>query len=153
MLDTDLEGLGPKEAAEYVLAFITTLKQTEKSLDAAQEDTNLWTRRVSLAQSKGDAGLAAQAMARLSDATAKQSKLEAELADLKAKVSVLKEKLVRIRMIGGKLVDADLLLAELEMVAGKRDELAHTMKNEEASAALDELKKKMGEHQEGTGGK
>ncbi len=143
MLDTDLEGLGPKEAAEYVLAFITTLKQTEKALEAAQEESNLWTRRVSLAQSRGDADLAAQAMARLSDATAKQSKLEAELADLKSKVSVLKEKLTRIRMAGVKLVDADLLLAQLQMVAGKKDELAHTMKQEEAGAALDELKKKM----------
>jgi phage shock protein A len=143
MLDTDLEGLGPKEAAEYVLAFITTLKQTEKALEAAQEESNLWTRRVSLAQSKGEADLAAQAMARLSDATAKQSKLEAELADLKSKVSVLKEKLTRIRMAGVKLVDADLLLAQLQMVAGKKDELAHTMKQEEAGAALDELKKKM----------
>jgi phage shock protein A len=143
MLDTDLEGLGPKEAAEYVLAFITTLKQTEKALEAAQEDTNVWTRRVSLAQAKGDAGLAAQATARLSDATAKQSKLEAELADLRAKVSVLKEKLTRIRMAGVKLVDADLLLAQLQMVTGKKDELARTMKQEEAGAALDELKKKM----------
>ena len=143
MLDTDLEGLGPKEAAEYVLAFITTLKQTQKALEAAQEDTNLWTRRVSLAQGKGDQGLAAQATARLSDATAKQSKLEAELADLRAKVSVLKEKLTRIRMAGVKLVDADLLLAQLQMVAGTKDELAHTMKQEEAGAALDELKKKM----------
>ena len=143
MLDTDLEGLGPKEAAEYVLAFITTLKQTEKAREAAQEDTNVWTRRVSLAQTKGDAGLAAQATARLSDATAKQSKLEAELADLRAKVSVLKEKLTRIRMAGVKLVDTDLLLAQLQMMAGKKDELAGTMKQEEAGAALDELKKKM----------
>jgi len=143
MLDTDLEGLGPKEAAEYVLAFITTLKQTQKALEAAQEDTNVWTRRVSLAQGKGDAGLAAQATARLSDAMARQSKLEAELADLGAKVSVLKEKLTRIRMAGVKLVDADLLLAQLQMVTGKKDELAHTMKQEEAGAALDELKKKM----------
>ena len=151
MLDTDLEGLGPREASEYVLAFITTLKQTEKALEAAQEDTNLWTRRVSLAQSTGDAGLAAQATARLSDATAKQAKLEGELADLKAKVSVLREKLVRIRVTGARLVDADLLLAQLEMVVGKKDELAHTMKNEEANAALDELKKKLGG--QGTGGK
>jgi phage shock protein A len=143
MLDTDLEGLGPKEAAEYVLAFITTLKQTEKALEAAQEDTNLWVRRVSLAQAKGDAGLAAQATARLSDATAKQSGLEAEMADLRAKVSVLKEKLTRIRMAGVKRVDADLLLVQLQMVTGKKDELAHTMKQEEAGAALDDLKKKM----------
>jgi hypothetical protein len=158
MLDTDLEGLGPKEASEYVLAFITTLKQTEKALSAAQEDTNLWTRRVSLAQASGDAGLAAQATARLSDATAKQATLEAELADLKAKVSVLKEKLVRIRMTGARRVNADLLLAQLQMVVGEKDELSHTMKKEEASAALDELKKKMGntaksEPGQGTGGK
>ena len=149
MLDTDLEGLSPREASEYVLAFITTLKQTEKACAAAQEETSLWTRRVSLAQGKGDADLTAQAMARLSDVTGKQSLLLGELADLKAKVSVLKEKLVRIRMTGARLIDADLLLAQLEMVVGKRDELAHTMKKEEASAALEALKKKM---QEGSNG-
>jgi phage shock protein A len=143
MLDTDLEGLGPQEASQYVLAFITTLKQTEKAIAAIDEDIALWTRRAGLARSKGDSALVGQVEARLTAITAKKAKLEAELADLKAKVSVLKEKLARIRMTGGKLVDADLLLAQLEMVVGKKDELAHTMKKEEASAALDELKKKM----------
>jgi len=133
MLDTDIEGL---------LAFITTLKQTEKALAAAQEDSNLWTRRVTLARSRGDDALAAQAQARLSDAAAKQSKLEVELADLKAKVAVLKDKLTRLRMAGGRMVDTDLLLAQLQMVVGKKDELGDAMKNEEAKAALDELKKK-----------
>jgi hypothetical protein len=149
MLDTDLEGLGPKEASDYVLAFITTLKQTEKALAAAGEESNLWMRRVTLARSRGEEGLAAQAQARQSDAVARQAALETELADLKAKVSVLKEKLTRIRMTGGKLVDADLLLAQLEMAVGPRDELSRTMKKEEASAALDELKKKMREDNHG----
>jgi hypothetical protein len=45
-------------------------------------------------------------------------------------------------MTGGRLVDTDLLLAQLQMVAGKKDELGDAMKNEEANAALDELKKK-----------
>jgi phage shock protein A len=142
MLDTDIEGLNPAQASEYVLAFITTLKQTEKAVAAAQEDTSLWTRRVTLARSRGDEALAAQAQARLSDATAKQSKLEAELADLKARVAVLKDKLTRLRMTGTKLVDADLLLAQLRMVVGEKDELGDAMKNEEAQAALDALKKK-----------
>lgn len=142
MLDTDIEGLDPAQASKYVLAFITTLKQTEKALAAAQEDANIWTRRVTLARSRGDEGLAAQAQARLADATAKQSQLETELADLKRKVAVLKDKLVRLRMTGGRLVDTDLLLAQLQMVAGKKDELGDAMKNEEANAALDELKKK-----------
>ena len=149
MLDTDLEGLGPREASAYVLAFITTLKQTQKALAAAEEESSLWMRRVTLARTKGDEALASQAQARQSDAVAKQATLETELADLKAKVSVLQEKLTRIRMMGVKLVDADLLLAQLEMITGKRDELAHTMKREEASAALDELKKKMQEDHDG----
>ena len=109
---------------------------------AAQEESNLWTRRVTLARSHGDEALAGQAQARLSDATAHQSKLETELADLKAKVAVLKDKLTRLRMTGVKLVDADLLLAQLQMVVGKKDDLDEAMKKEEAQAALDELKKK-----------
>ncbi len=144
MLDTDIEGLGPKEASDYVLAFITTLKQTEKAAAAAQEDVSLWTRRVELARARGDEALAAQAQARLDEMIAKKAKLDAELSELKATVSVLKEKLTRVRMMGGRLVDTDLLLAQLEMVVGKKDELSETMKKEEASSALDELKKKMG---------
>jgi phage shock protein A len=142
MLDTDIEGMSPAQASEYVLAFITTLKQTEKAVADAREDSNLWTRRVTLARSRGDEALAAQAQARLSDATAKQSKLETELSDLEAKVAVLREKLTRLRMTGVKLVDADLLLAQLRMVVGEKDELGDAMKKEEAQAALDELKKK-----------
>ena len=143
MLDTDMEGLDPRQASEYVLAFITTLKQTEKALAAAQEDVSLWSRRVTLARSRGDEGLAAQAQARLADATSRQAQLDTDLADLRAKVTVLKEKLTRLRMTGMKLVDADLLLAQLQMVVGKKDALGDAMKNEEAKAALDELKKKM----------
>ncbi len=145
MIDTDIEGLGPKEASEYVLAFITTLKQTEKAVAAAGEEVALWTRRVALARSKGDETLTAQAQARVDEAAGRKTGLEAELADLKAKVSVLKEKLARLRVTGGKSVDTDLLLAQLEMAVGKKDELADTMKKEETKAALDELKKKMGQ--------
>ena len=142
MLDTDIEGLDPAQASEYVLAFITTLKKTEKALAEADEETNTWTRRVTLARSKGDEALAAQAQARLSDATAKQSQLEAELADLKRKVAVLKDKLARLKMTGGRLVNTDLLLAQLQMVVGEKDTLGDAMKRQEADAALDELKKK-----------
>lgn len=144
MIDTDIEGLGPKEAADYVLAFITTLKQTEKALAAAGDDVDLWTRRVALARSKGDEALAGQAETRLQEAAAKKAKLQAELAELSATVSVLKEKLTRIRMTGGKAVDTDLLLAQLEMAVGKKDDLSKAIKAEETNAALDELKKKMG---------
>ncbi|HVP18961.1 MAG TPA: hypothetical protein VMU36_08175 [Spirochaetia bacterium] len=143
MIDTDIEGLGPKEASEYVLAFITTLKQTEKAVASAEENVSLWTRRVALARSKGDETLAARAQARLDEASAKKAGLDAELADLKGKVAVLKQKLVHVRATGGRSVDTDLLLAQLEMVVGKKDELAQAMKEEETKAALDDLKNKM----------
>ncbi|HUJ75810.1 MAG TPA: hypothetical protein VL359_13165, partial [bacterium] len=48
MLDTDIDGLDPAQASEYVLAFITTLKRTEKALADAAEDAAVWTRRVTL---------------------------------------------------------------------------------------------------------
>lgn len=142
MLDTDLDGLDPAQASQYVLAFITTLKKTEKALAEASEETSTWTRRVTLARGKGDEALAAQAQSRLSDAAAKQSRLEAELADLRRNVAVLKDKLARLKMTGGRLVNTDLLLAQLQMVVGEKDKLGDAMKQQEAEAALDELKKK-----------
>jgi phage shock protein A len=144
MLDTDLEGLGPKEAGEYVLAFITTLKQTERDLVRAGEEVATWTKRVALAESRGDAQLAAQAKARLDEEERKKALREAELAELRMKVSILKEKLVKLRMMPARTVDPDLLLAQLEMVTGKKDTLSLALKEEEAKAKLEELKKKMG---------
>jgi len=142
MLDTDIEGMDPAQASDYVLAFLTTVKQTQKALSEATEETSLWTRRVALARGKGEEGLAAQAQARASDALARQTALEVELADLKATVAVLKDKLARLRLTGGRQVDADLLLAQLQVVVGEKDALDEAMKKEEADAALDELKKK-----------
>jgi len=149
MVDTDIDGLGPKDAYQYVLAFITTLKQTEKALANADQDVATWTRRVELATARGDATLAAAAQSRLAEVTARKTQIEGELADLRATVSVLKEKLKRrIASAGadptGRLVDADLLLAQLEMVVGPKDELSSAMRHEEANAALEELKRKMG---------
>ena len=71
----------------------------------------------------------------------KQSGLETEVSDLKAKVAVLKDKLARLNMTGARLVDADLLLAQLQMAVGEKDTSGDAMKKEEASAALDELKR------------
>ena len=143
MQDTDIEGLGPREAAEYVLAFITTLKSTERDLGRTAEDAALWSRRVSLAREKGDEALAGQAQAKLNEVEGKKASLETELADLGAKVAVLKEKLQRLRGRFQKSVDTDLLLAQLEMLTGKKDTLAESFKAEEAGARLEALKKKM----------
>jgi phage shock protein A len=144
MLDTDLEGLGPKEAAEYVLAFVTTLKQTEMDLARINEEIGVWMKRVALAESRGEAPLAVQAKSRLEEVRGKKVAREAELSELRMKVSILKDKLKRLRMTVARSVDTDLLLAQLEMVAGKKDELSASLKEEEAKAKLEELKKRMG---------
>jgi phage shock protein A len=143
MQDTDIEGLEPKDAAEYVLAFVTTMKRTETDIGRAAEDVAKWTRRVALAVEKGEEELAGLARARLAEIEGKKTALETELADLRLKVGTLKEKLQRLRMRFQKSVDTDVLLAELEMLAGKKDALADTFKAVEAGAKVEELKKKM----------
>ncbi len=143
MQDTDIEGLEPKDAAEYVLAFVTTLKKTETDLARVSWDVTTWTRRVALAVEKGDEALAGQARQRLAEIEGKKAALEAELAELRPKVGVLTEKLQRLRHRFQKSVDTDVLLAELEMLAGKKDALADAFKAEEAAAKVEELKKKM----------
>ena len=127
-----------------MLAFVTTLKKTEMDLARVSEDVATWTRRVAFATEKGEAELAGQARERLAEIEAKKAALETELADLRLKVGILKEKLQRLRTRFRKSVDTDVLLAELEMLVGKKDTLAEKFKAEEAGAKVEELKKRMG---------
>ena len=143
MEDTDIEGLDPRNAAEYVLAFVATLKKTETDIGRAAEDVATWTRRVALAVEKGEEELAGLARARLAEIEGKKAALETELAELRLKVGILKNKLQRLRTRLRKSVDTDVLLAELEMLVGKKDVLADTFKAVEAGAKVEELKKKM----------
>ncbi len=153
MLDTDIGGLDPKAAAEYVLAFISTMKRTETELARNAEEIATWTRRIGLATEKGDASLADQARARLAEIQGKKAALESELAELRLKVGILKDELQRLRARFQRSVDPDVLLAELEMLAGKKDPLAERFKAEEAGAKVEELKKKIsgGTPEGGTG--
>ncbi len=151
MLDTDIEGLGPKDAAEYTLAFITSMKQTERQLAKSVEEIATWTRRVALARDRGETSLAEQAAAKIAPLEARRATLEGELQELRVKAGVLKEKLLRLRTTLARSVDADLLLAQLQMLVGPRDALADAFKTEEAQGKLDELKKKMeGKESSGT---
>ena len=118
MLDTDIEGLDPKAATEYVLAFVATMKRTESDLARNAEDIATWTRRVALATEKGEASLADQARVKLTEIEGKKTSLESELAELRQKVGILKDKLQRLRGRFQRSVDPDVLLAELEMLVG-----------------------------------
>ena len=148
--DTDLSGLDYPSARAYALEFMTALKTTEKALEAARQEVRLWTDRAALAVSKGMADLETAARAKAGEAETKAASLEAEKADLARKIARIREKLPVLKA-SERSVDADLLLAELQMVTGEAlnpesaalAELDKTLQAGAADAALDELKRKL----------
>lgn len=118
MDDTDLRGLSPADARAYILDFITAMKATERAMATVAEELSLWNKRVELAAAKGASELEAAARARLDELVAKRSTLEAERAELAAKVSRLKEQLPLLQA-SQRSVDADLLLAQLQLATGE----------------------------------
>ncbi len=148
--DTDLSGLDYESARAYALDFLTSLKATEKALAAAREELGLWTGRAGLAASKGLADLEAAARAKAEEAQARIRDLESERAETAGKIARIREKLPMVKA-SERSVDADLLLAELQMATGEAldlkaaalSELDTTIKTGAADAALEELKRKL----------
>jgi phage shock protein A len=142
--DTDIDFLDFESAREYVLAFITTLKKTQKQRAVAEEELEHWRRRVKLAEARGEPVLKRGAEQRVTELEARCKQLYQEELDLKRKVDVLKEKLKATKIRSSLQVDADALLAQMQMLAGEPDRLQEDLRNTEADQALQELKKKMG---------
>jgi chromosome segregation ATPase len=152
--DSDLRGLSAADARAYIFEFLTSLKATERELAGLGEEISSWTKRVALAAAKGAAELETAARARLAELEAKQATLNAEKAELGEKIARMKEKLPLISA-SERSVDADLLLAQLQMATGEAlDPLADagappasaTAANIDALGANDalaELKKKL----------
>lgn len=146
--DTDLSGMEYPQAAEYVMSFVSTLKQTEKLVKEVEKDANLWKERVALAEGQGKADLAAAARKRLDETESKLAKLKTEEEELAQKCSELVQNLKKVKATGvTRLVDTDRLLADFEMIIGDKDKGDYTLKqqikNEEADVALQRLKEKM----------
>lgn len=118
MDDTDLRGLSAEDARAYALEFLTALKSRERDLAALAEEIGAWAKRVELAASKGAAELEAAARAKLDELTARRAVLEGERAELAATVARIREKL-RLTSAAERTVDADLLLAQLQMATGE----------------------------------
>jgi phage shock protein A len=145
MEDTDIDFLDFESAREYVLAFITTLKKTQKERAVTEEELSHWQGRVKLADSRGEPVLKRTAEQRVSELESRCHRLRQEELDLKLKVDVLKEKLNAVKMRSGLRVDTDALLAQLQTLAGEPDVLEETLRNTEAEQALQALKRKMSE--------
>jgi hypothetical protein len=143
MKDTDIDGLGPEDARQYVLQFIISLKKTRSRHRELSEQLATWRRRAALAAEKQALDLEAQARLRVDELTAREAALAREESALTVKVDILKEKLSSLRLRGQMQVDADALLARLQQLAGPRDRLAEALKDEEADQLLAELKERL----------
>jgi multidrug resistance efflux pump len=145
MGDTDIDFLDFDSAREYVLAFLTTLKKTQKQRAVAEEELEHWRGRIKLAEARGEPALKRGAEQRVAELEAHCLQLHQEELELKRKVDVLKEKLKATKIRSSLQVDADALLAQMQMLVGEPDRLQEDMRKTEADQALRELKKKMGE--------
>ncbi|MBN1412002.1 MAG: hypothetical protein JW969_14230 [Spirochaetales bacterium] len=141
--ETDLSGMDMESAKEYVLAYMTTLKQTQRKITEIEAEAKIWEDRVTLAEQNGKFELKTQAEIRRDEILAKEKKLKAEESDLAYKVKTMLENLKKLKNEFAFSVDADRLLAELEMIVGEKDELADKFKEEETLSELEKLKRKM----------
>ncbi len=144
--DYNILGLEPESAREYVTAVMTTLKTTTAKRIQIEKESESWLSRVRLATEKGRPDLASGAQAKADELSPQIAKLkgeEQEYRDGIARMVVqLKSMETRPRLSG---VDADLLLAQMEMVVGEHAEIDEKFRSAEADWALDDLKKRQDE--------
>lgn len=141
----DIDRLPYKDAEQYVLSFITTLKGIEGELKNLDRELELWSRRARLAEENHETQLLLIARKKISELQAKSPQLELEQKSLRLKVSVLKEKLKIIRNQPAAAVDTDELLQKMKMLAGEEDKTLEVIEDLEAQKALEELKKRLKE--------
>jgi phage shock protein A len=143
--DTDLGGMDRETAAEYVLAFVTTLKETERARVQAEQEKALWQGRVGLARTKNEELLATQAEMKVNEIDAQLSQLKTEETELRRKVDFMKDELQRLRSKPELSLDPEALLAQLEAVTGQPDTVSKKIKDTEADLELEKLKKRIQE--------
>ena len=150
--DTNLFGMSPAGAKEYIINFISTLKLTEKQIQSLDEEIAKWQSRIDLAVSKGSQELAAEAEKEKNRLLEKQTALKTEAERLKTQIEEMRRQLPLLAS-RERTIDPDLLEQELLMALGhmpgdeekvKTDRQFKEMeKAQSADAALDELKAKM----------
>jgi hypothetical protein len=141
-VDTDIDSLDYGSAREYVLAFLTALKQAERERAVAEEELVHWLQRAKAADSRGDPQLKKLAAARAAELREAATRFGAEEQVLRRRTAVLRKKLLVLRDKASFAVDADDLLAQLRLQAGEPGTLDQEMKELEARAALEALKRK-----------
>lgn len=148
--NTDLRGMSPAEAKEYIVAHIASLNIYKRDLAKLDADIDLWKKRIDVARTSGRADLEAGVTARVAELEGKRADLAAEADGLRAEIEEMKRQLpgLAARM---RSVDPDYLLAQLQLatddVDGTKAQEKRTEENLSslsAEAALAALKEKMG---------
>ncbi len=142
--DYNIMGLDPEGAREYVVAVMTTLKAATAKRLQLEKDLELWESRVKLAAEKGRADLAEAAEARAGELRGKIAQLDTERKGYQEGIAEMMAQLKQLRTRQAASVDADLLLAQMQMLVGETAETDQRFREAQAQWALDELKKKMG---------
>ncbi|MDR1802838.1 MAG: chromosome partitioning protein [Treponema sp.] len=147
--ENDLTGMSAAEAKEYILSSISTLKLTEKEIDALKEEALKWKNRVELARSKGMQDILAEAEREAERVNAKLNGLLEEALSLKNGIADMRRQLPTLAA-KERSVDPDYLEQELLMALGQTEEEAATEKafrklekENAADSALEALKSKM----------
>jgi hypothetical protein len=113
----NLDGMDAAGAKEYILGFISTLKLTEKQVEALDAERCRWNTRIDLAKSKGRADLAAEAEKELERITSRRCQLLTEIDGLQSQIAEMRRQLPLLAA-RERSVDPDLLEQELLMAAG-----------------------------------
>lgn len=114
----ELSRLDQGGAMDLLFAYTTDIKRHEKDMEALKKDAALWASRVSLAESRGMAELAAGAKAQLAGLEARLSEIQASRAELERDAARIKEALPGIKA-RQRSIDPDQLQAELAMMTGE----------------------------------
>jgi len=140
----DITGMEPSDAQEYVLSIAAHLKQTEAALTAADEDSQRWAQRVTLARGQGHSDLEAQAEAQRVAAVDRRTKLELEVGEFRAGLDALKKQLLLLPLTQ-RTINTEALLENLAKLGGPLDAVTPLAKQAEAEDALAALKKRLAE--------
>ena len=139
----DLTNMDEHSAKEYVLALITSIKATKKKRIELEKEVELWESRVKLAETHSRLDLRIQAEGVVEQKKTDLYQIKAEEAELNRELRSAQSQLKIIQNRPEFSINADLLLAELEMVVGEIDETGEHFRAFEAEQALEKLKRDM----------
>lgn len=140
----DLTNMDERSAKEYIVALITTVKNTRTKRKSLEKEVELWKNRVELAREKEREDLEAEASRRVEEKEQELEAIKTEEAQFIRELQQAKAQLKTIRNRPSLSINPELLLAELEMVVGEHDETGEKFREFEAERALNELKKQLG---------